>query len=207
MNNLTPIEPEIVAVVALADALDAARVGPRRRAHAPRVGLSPVSDIYLPIDESPGGYADLADDDDARLFRAVRAGTLVGLYEEAGGSGPCAWVVPADAARTSEEDGGRVGDDPFALEVIVIVRASESGANAQADAEFPLAPGSTLLLRHRLRDLWRRLRVDGSPIAVDGGEWRLGDWAQAWSGDYREVYFTARCLFTHDGSQLPEPES
>lgn len=202
MNNLMPIEPEIVAVVALADALESARVGPRRRARAPLVGLSPVSDIYLPTDD---GYADIADDEASALLRFVRAGTLAGLYEGEGGDGPGGWVVPVDAARESEDDGGRVGDDPFALEVMVIVRASEAGANAKADAEFPLVEGSTLLLRHRLRDLWRRLRIDGSTIAIEGGQWTLGDWAQAWSGDYREVYFTARCLFSHDGSQLPEP--
>lgn len=200
MNNLVPIEPEIVAVVALADALASARVGARRRAPALRVGLAPVSDIYLPTDE---GYAA---QEAAPLFRAVRAGTLIGLYEGEGGGDACAWVVPVDAARAEEDDGGRVGDDPFALEVMAIVRVSERGAAAQADREFPLAEGSALLLRHRLRDLWRRLRIDGAPIGVPGGQWRLGDWAQAWSGDYRETYLTARCLFVSDGAQLPEPD-
>lgn len=202
MNNLQPIEPEIVAVVALADALESVRVGPRRRASAPRVGLAPVSDVYLPTDE---GYAAQGG---SPLLRAVHAGTLAGLYD-GDAPGPSAWVVPVDAARLEGEgqgDGGRPGDDPFALEVMVLVRALDAGATRAADRSFPLVEGSLLLLRHRLRDLWRRLRVDGTAIAVPGGQWTLSEWAQAWSGDYRESYFTARCLLSHEGEQIAEPD-
>lgn len=188
------LEPEIAAVSAVADALASARVGPRRRVAMRRVGVSVWSDIYLPAHED-------YDDGAQPLLDRVRAGTLAGLLED-DTQLPGAWVVAVEPAALPPggRGGGRPGDEPVAIAVEVTVKALDDGAVGASGGEM-------LALRHRLADLWRLLRLDAAPIHLEGGEWTVHPWRQAWSGDYRETYLSATLDLTHDGEQLtPTPE-
>lgn len=180
------LEPEIAAVSAVADALRAARIGERRRVPMRRVGVSVWSDIYLPAHEDYGDATET-------LLQRVRAGALAGLLDD-DTQLPGAWVVATEPASLPPggRGGGRPGDEPIAAAVEVVVKALDTDTEGEA----------LLRLRHRLADLWRLLRLDASPLHIEGGEWTIQPWSQAWSGDYRETYLSATLDLTHDGEQL-----